>query len=419
MSDMSSSKLRLATANRPRSLGQLAWHLLRRMMDSLAREPFTGRLLVIAPDGALLEHHGALAGPRAAIVLHSWGALRRMLLDGQAGLADAFIAGEWSTPDLAALIELGARNRDALHRLDGAWLPRVLASLTHRLHANTRRGSRRNIAAHYDLGNDFYAAWLDAGMSYSAALYPHAAATLEEAQSAKQARVMQLLQCAPGQRILEIGSGWGGLAERLADEQQCDVTGLTLSHEQHALSVRRIERAGLQDRARFLLQDYRDEGGQYDRIVSIEMFEAVGEANWAEYFRTIKRSLRPSGVALLQVITIDECRFGSYRRNADFIQRHIFPGGMLPSRQKLHEQIGASGMLLDHEERFGQDYARTLADWAQRFCAAWPTLRLDPRFGERFRRKWEYYLAYCEGGFRAGALDVGLYRIRADPRIAA
>lgn len=380
---------------------------VRRLLQRLE----VGRLVVHLPSGEALSHDTQVPGPQAVVVLHRWRAMRRLLAEGDLGLAEAYIAGDWSTPDLMTVIELGARNEAALGgALTGSWPARLCNRLLHLLRPNTRSGSRRNIPAHYDLGNEFYATWLDRGMSYSSAIYSPQARTLDAAQAAKQDRVMALLDARPGNEVLEIGCGWGGLAERIAVETESWVTGVTLSPAQLESATARMRQAGLDGQVELRLQDYRDVPGSFDRIVSIEMLEAVGTAYWPTYFGRLRELLKPGGVAVLQVISIDDARFSAYRQGADFIQRHVFPGGMLPSIGVMREQIAGAGLALKHLETFGLSYARTLAEWAGRFQAAWPQLAARG-FDERFRRKWEYYLAYCEAGFRTGAIDVGLYRI--------
>ena len=275
---------------------------------------------------------------------------------------------------------------------------------------NSRRGSRRNIAAHYDLGNDFYEQWLDAGMTYSSGLFSSAGETLEEAQDAKLERVIDMLGLSGGETVLEIGCGWGGLAERLMDRRDCVVTGVTLSSEQLAFARRRLRNRAQSGRCDLRLQDYRDIHGEFDRIVSIEMLEAVGEAYWPTYFKKLRNSLRPGGSAVLQVITINDARFESYRRRPDFIQKYIFPGGMLPTTQIIEHEISKAGLQLVADEFFGESYARTLEEWRLRFQKAWPEIKALG-FDDRFKRTWEYYLAYCKVGFETGALNVGLYKV--------
>ncbi|MBR0672443.1 SAM-dependent methyltransferase [Neoroseomonas soli] len=390
------------------SLAGLRAAPLRRVMAGLTR----GGLDVTTPDGLHVLHRAPLPGPEASIVLHRWRALRRLAFGGDIAFAEAYGDGDWSSPDLASVIELAAVNGPALdRRIGGTMLSRIANRIAHLRRANTRYGSSRNIVAHYDLGNDFFGAWLDPGMSYSSGIYRTAGVTLDEAQAAKQDRAIELLDLRGGESVLEIGIGWGGLAQRILAAHDGRLTGITLSPSQLAWAQDRMAQAGLASCAELRLQDYRDVAGTFDRIVSIEMLEAVGEAYWPTYFRTLRERLAPGGVAVLQVITIAEERYAAYRRGADFIQRHIFPGGMLPTPRIVREMAASAGLRLDHEETFGASYARTLADWHRRFVQALPEVArcgLD----ERFQRLWRYYLAYCEGGFRAGAIDVGFYRLR-------
>jgi cyclopropane-fatty-acyl-phospholipid synthase len=393
-----------ATPDRGLSLG-------RRFLVHLARQVERGQLLIRMPSGEAIHCTGPHPGPSVTMVLHRWRAVRRALLGGDIGFAEAYMDGDWSTPNLTSLIELVARNHETMvPTLDGSRIARLVNRLLHLRRVNSKRGSRRNIPAHYDLGNAFYAAWLDAGMTYSSGLYQNTETTLEQAQTAKQDLVMDALSLTGEERVLEIGCGWGGLAERLARERLCHVVGLTLSPAQldHARAI--FPDVGASGTVELHRRDYRDVEGTFDRVVSIEMLEAVGKDYWPAYFAAVRERLRPGGVAVLQVITMAEDRYAAYERGADFIQRHIFPGGMLPSNSVLREQIASAGLLLDDVRTFGASYARTLADWQARFQRAWPRLR-PMGFDERFKRKWEYYLAYCEAGFLAGALDVGLYRL--------
>jgi cyclopropane-fatty-acyl-phospholipid synthase len=380
----------------------------RRLARLLLARIRIGRLTIVTPSGLRLSSPPAGPGPEGVLVLHRWRTLRRLLLQGDIRFAEAYIDGDWSSPDLPALIELAARNAPTLNAsIDGHPLSRFWHRMRHRLNANTRAGSRRNITFHYDLGNDFYATWLDRGMTYSSALYGPGAETLEDAQTAKQDRAIALMALNGAEHILEIGCGWGGLAERIVTTTGCRVTGLTLSPAQFTHATARLA----DPRASIHLRDYRDETGLYDRIVSIEMLEAVGEAYWPGYFAAIRDRLRAGGLAVLQGITIAEDRFAAYRACTDFIQHYIFPGGMLPTRTEMRRQTEAAGMQLLSVETFGQSYARTLAEWRRRFHDAWPEIERQG-FDMRFRRMWDYYLAYCEGGFRSGAIDVGLYVLR-------
>jgi cyclopropane-fatty-acyl-phospholipid synthase len=386
--------------------------LARRFLVHLARQVEYGQVLIKTPSGEAIHCVGPRPGPSARLDLNRWRAVRRLLLGGDIAFAESYMDGDWSTPHLPALIELAARNHETMMpSLNGTRFARLTNRLLHLRRSNTKRRSQRNIQAHYDLGNAFYAAWLDQGMTYSSGFYEHEGTDLESAQTAKQDIVMETLALSGGERVLEIGCGWGGLAERLARERGCHVTGLTLSPAQLGHARERLRDDCSPGSIELLLRDYRDVEGTHDRIVSIEMLEAVGKEYWPVYFDTIRNRLRPGGIAVLQVITMAEDRYAAYETSADFIQRHIFPGGMLPSDGVMRSGIAAAGLLLDGVRTFGMSYARTLADWRIRFQAAWPQLRWMG-FDDGFKRKWEYYLSYCEAGFRTGALDVGLYRLR-------
>ncbi len=381
---------------------------------ALARRIFAqiacGRLMLSLPDGTRMGHDTGRPGPEAVFEVKRWRALRRLYVGGDIGFAEAYIDGDWDSPDLTALIGLGALNQNTMPAANrGVWLARQASRFLHALNANTRAGSRRNIMRHYDLGNAFYETWLDAGMSYSSAIFRDGTETLEQAQIAKQDRVLALLALRPGMRVLEIGCGWGGLAERIA-AAGCTVTGITLSPAQRDHARARLAAAGHAGRAEILLRDYRDIVGSYDRIVSIEMIEAVGEARWRRYFETVRGCLTPGGHAVVQAITIDDAKFDAYRRGTDFIQRYVFPGGMLPAPGMMRREAAASGLAIGHTEAFGESYARTLEIWRERFEAAWPRIAAMG-FPETFRRLWRYYLCYCEAGFRYRQIDVGLWTL--------
>ncbi len=370
-----------------------------------------GTLTVTLPSGALIHHRGARPGPDGVLLVRRWRALLRLLFAGDLGLARAFMDDECRSPDLRALLEFGARNAPVRSKLPSDFpLARGLDRVRHALRANTRTGSRRNIAAHYDLGNDFYAQWLDRDMNYSSALFTRAGQTLEQAQDAKLSRVVELLDVQAGQRIVEIGCGWGPLAERLAVNTGCNVTGVTLSSEQLDFARARLQRRRPAKNWHLRLQDYRDIDGRYDRIVSIEMLEAVGERYWPTYFDKLRQSLTDTGIAVLQVITIAESRFAAYRRRPDFIQRYIFPGGMLPTVDIIRRQAANAGLHLVTQQSFGTSYAKTLAEWRRRFSSAWPRIE-TLGFDARFKRMWEYYLSYCEVGFAVDAIDVNLIKL--------
>ena len=365
-----------------------------------------GELTVELPGGGPHRFRGQEPGPSGHLVLHRERALRRLLSDGGAGFAEAYLDGDWDSPDLARLLELLGLNHATYQELYyGRGWHRWLARLQHLLRPNSRRGSRRNILAHYDLGNRFYELWLDRSMTYSAALFPDPQAPLEEAQRTKYRRLAERLHLQAGHRLLEIGCGWGAFAELAAREFGARVTAITISEAQHAFAAARVQAAGLAERVEVRLQDYRDVRGRFDRIASIEMFEAVGERYWPVFFERLRELLAPSGLAGLQVITIADRHFDAYRRGVDFIQRHVFPGGMLPSPSVLQAQIERAGLREIAPFSFGRHYAHTLAGWQQRFQATWPQIQ-GLGFDPRFKRIWEYYLAYCEVAFRAGFTDV-------------
>ncbi len=382
-----------------------------RLFDRLLSGLAVGRLRVILPSGESFVRAGRLTGPEATIQIRRWRTLTRILTGGDIGFAEGYVAGDWISPDPVAVIRLAARNTDDLRRaVRGSRLFRSVDRLRHLLNANSRRGSRRNIEAHYDLGNDFYRRWLDGTMLYSSALWDETTPSLEAAQTKKLDRIAELLALDGGESVLEIGCGWGALAAHLAEDRAGRVTGLTLSPSQLAWARDVAAVRGLADRVDLRLQDYRDVVETFDRVVSIEMFEAVGEAWWPTYFETLARALNPGGRAVLQVISIADDRYEDYRRDTDFIQKHVFPGGFLPSKSAFAAAVAAAGLRLEAAEHFGLSYAETLAEWRRRFHARWEEIA-PLGFDARFRRLWDYYLAYCEAGFREGAIDVGLYTL--------
>lgn len=365
-----------------------------------------GQLTVVLPDGRSLVFRGDLPGPEATLVVNDHRFARRILRDGDIGVADGFLTGDWTSPDLAKFLELFCVNADHVNAyLLAKPLYRVFQNLRHWMNRNTKKGSKRNIEAHYDLGNAFYEQWLDPSMTYSSAIFDENDRSLQDAQTRKYAALAQATGMREGDHVLEIGCGWGGFAEFAAREVGAKVTGLTISPAQLDFARKRIFDAGLSERVTLKLQDYRDERGSYDRIASIEMFEAVGERWWPAFFGQLRDRLKPGGAAGVQVITIQDRFFEAYRRETDFIQRYVFPGGMLPSPSALQKAAGAAGLNVAGEKIFGLDYARTLSHWRDSFRAAWPTIQ-PLGFDERFRRLWEYYLAYCEAGFRSGNIDV-------------
>jgi cyclopropane-fatty-acyl-phospholipid synthase len=391
--------------DRKPGVGALVWTKLIRKIHAGIRR---GHLSVVLPSSQRIELVGREPGPNAVIELRRATALGRVLTGGSIGLADGYIEGDWTSPDLVALLEFAVVNAPNLGSLRrGSWPVRLWRRLAHARRRNSKAGSRRNIAFHYDLGNDFYRLWLDDSMAYSSAIAIKSDESLEEAQHARFEQIAELLRLEGHHDLLEIGCGWGSLATAMAPRCQT-LTALTLSREQLAWARGRILEEGLGDRVDLRFQDYREVDGQFDRIVSIEMIEAVGEKYWPTYFRKLKQCLKPGGRVVLQAITIDTERYHSYRRCPDFIQHYIFPGGMLPTPGIIAEQAERAGLRVVEVQTFAQGYAATLAEWRRRFRAAWPQVaRLG--FDERFRRIWDYYLCYCEVGFRIGTIDVGLY----------
>jgi cyclopropane-fatty-acyl-phospholipid synthase len=366
-----------------------------------------GTLVVHTPEGPVLEVGGNAPGPHAEIVLKNWNLPRRAFAGATIGVAESYMDGDWESPDVTTFLELFVVNEDAGEQVAGGanWLLTALERLRHWMNDNTKSGSRRNISAHYDLGNRFYREWLDPSMTYSSALYSSGANDLESAQAAKYRALAKDTGIGPDDHVLEIGCGWGGFAEFAAREIGCKVTGLTISREQHDFAQERIQKAGLADKVEIKFQDYRDETGRYDRIASIEMFEAVGEKHWPTFFSKMKECLKAGGAAGLQIITIKDEAFDAYRARPDFIQRYVFPGGMLPSPERLRSLGDQFGLTYARERIFPQDYARTLAEWRSRFWSSWDKIK-PLGFDERFRRLWEFYLHYCEAGFRAEYIDV-------------
>ena len=368
-----------------------------------------GALAIDLPDGT--SRVVGAGQPAARWHLRREKALWRALFHGDLGFAESWMLGEWDTEDLTALLMCLARNeRPGADVVDGWSALRWLDRVHHWRRRNTRDQSRRNIASHYDLGNDFYAAWLDDTMTYSAAMFESPDEPLNVAQARKYAHLAKLIGLAPGQSVLEIGCGWGGFAEH-AVRSGASVHGISLSQAQTAYATQRlaaIDPSG--EHHRLEIRDYRDLDAQYDAIASIEMLEAVGERYWPTYAATLKRALKPGGKAGIQTITIAPSRFESYRRRPDFIQRYIFPGGMLPTEPGLDAVLREAGLRITGTVRFGDSYATTLVRWRQRFDEAWPRLA-GGGFDERFRRMWLYYLAYCEAGFRLGTIDVVQLRI--------
>jgi len=399
-----SSSTTLAPLSLPSSAPAAARAVLR-----LMRRLRVGCLDVQLPDGTQMHFGQRRDGePHGAVRLLDWNVCAAALKRGDIGFAETFIAGHWTSPDLVALLELFIANRDALESVVyGTWWGSLLNRARHLLNRNSRRGSRKNIHAHYDIGNPFYRLWLDETMNYSSALFEgDRSRPTAEAQLAKVRRALRECGLQPGQRLLEIGCGWGALAEVAAGEFGAQVTGVTLSDEQLAFAQERMARQGLAAQAELRLQDYRDiADGPFDAIASIEMFEAVGREYWSGFFATLRDKLKPGGRACIQSITIRDDLFGRYVKSTDFIQQYIFPGGLLPSPVEFRREAERAGLKVVNELPFGADYAETLRRWRIDFLARDSEVR-KLGFDTRFMRIWEFYLAYCEAAFATGNTDV-------------
>ena len=374
-----------------------------------------GTLHIQLPDGDVLDFGTAAEGGlRASIRLHNWKPCAAALKSGDIGFAETFIAGDWSTPDLTTLLTLFIANREEVEKvIYGSWWGSLLYRAKHFFHRNSRRGSQKNIHAHYDLGNEFYRLWLDPTMNYSSAWFEgDRGGDLVRAQHAKVRRALAECDVRPGDRVLEIGCGWGALAEAAARDFGASVTGVTLSREQLAWGQQRLAAAGLPGELRY--QDYRDiADGPYDAVASIEMFEAVGREYWPGYFATLHDKLKPGGKACIQSICIRDDLFDRYVKSTDFIQQYIFPGGLLPSPSQFRAAAARAGLRIVNELDFGLDYAETLQRWRGQFLAAeGPVRRLG--FDTRFMRIWEFYLGYCEAAFATGNTSVMQFTLQRD-----
>ncbi|AKC70750.1 SAM-dependent methyltransferase [Pandoraea oxalativorans] len=380
-----------------------------RVFCALLQRIRVGHLTLVAPDGSTQVFGKSNETPGATLQIRDWRACRQIMRAGDIGFAEAYIAGWIDTSDIAALLRLALRNRSTIDRsIVGSRLSRVWFRLRHALRRNSRAGSRRNIHAHYDLGNRFYGLWLDPTWTYSSALFEgDAQRSLADAQRAKYQHIVDTLGLRPGQRVLEIGCGWGGFALHAAS-QGIAVHGITLSHEQLSLAQARIADARASPLATVSLTDYRDVQGQFDAVVSIEMFEAVGQAYWTRYFNVLAERLRPSGRALIQTITIADAAFEAYRGSSDFIREFIFPGGMLPSVSRFVASARRSGLHASETMSFGLDYARTLNHWHAAFSSRIDEVRAQG-FDETFIRTWRLYLKYCEAAFDERRIDVNQF----------
>ena len=373
---------------------------------AMAQDMNTGRIDFVLPDGRRFRAEGKKPGFVAELNIHNNDLFARLIREGDLGFCDAYLDEWWSTPDLQAFMDLVHADNDGLYDgFPGMGLVRTWEQFRFWLQRNNKAQARKNISYHYDLGNEFYGMWLDDTMTYSSALFETGQESHEAAQRAKYASMVDQMGVKPGDHVLEIGCGWGGFAEYAAKERGLKVTGITISEEQIKYARERIEKAGLSDVVDFKLQDYRDETGTYDGIASIEMFEAVGEQYWPAYFQTVKDRLKPGANATLQIITVQHRRWDVYKRGVDFIQKYIFPGGMLPSPVVLREQIAKAGLTVEKSIEFGSSYNITLRRWFETFNDRWDQIALLG-FDERFKRMWNFYLTSCASTFDSGNCDV-------------
>lgn len=367
-----------------------------------------GAIDMALPDGRVFRAEGTNPGPHARVDIVDRDVFARVAREGDMGFSDAYLEGGWTSPDLQAFLDVVlANNNEINHGFPGAKFVMLLERFRHWMNSNTKTQAKKNISYHYDLGNEFYATWLDETMTYSSGIYETGQESLEAAQIAKYKSMCDEMGMQPGDHLLEIGCGWGGFAEYAAKERGARLTCLTISQEQHDFAVERMKRQGLDDRVEIVLRDYRDETGTYDGIASIEMFEAVGEKYWPVYFDTVRDRLKPGKKATLQIITIANEVFPKYRKTVDFIQKHIFPGGMLPSPDALRAEVARAGLILDKSKEFGGSYSLTLRRWYERFNDAWPQIEaMHPQFDARFKRMWDFYLTSCAAAFEYDNCDV-------------
>ena len=384
-----------------------------KMLPAYFSELKGGQLTVVLPDGDVFKFgEENIEGPQAYIKLKSYKPLSVLFAKGDLAFAESYIQGEWESPDLTSLFDFGLviESKFKINSSSSIML-KIVNRIRHVLNQNSRNGSRRNIAYHYDLGNNFYKLWLDETMTYSSALFKAPTDSLKKAQLNKYQAVGELLSVTKSDRILEIGCGWGGFSEYIVKSTGAQIDGLTLSKEQLEFANARYQNAGISKQATASYTDYRDSTGQYDKIVSIEMFEAVGKKYWETFLNTVKNSLSPDGLASLQIITINDDKVKEYQNNPDFIQQYIFPGGVLPSKMQLKKITNQIGLTLTELQNFKNSYAKTLQIWNNKFQIAWPNIA-EQGFSLRFKKMWEYYFSYCEAGFISGATDVSQFIIK-------
>ena len=391
---------------RPSIIEQLVVSVAKRLIPKAIK----GQLDLTLPSGRVFTLGGNVAGEQADLTIRNFKVLWTSLRRAQLGFFESYLAGDIESKNPTAIFRFYLQNRKGLDRASGLFTASVIDKIWHRLRDNSTEGSKENISAHYDLGNDFYRQWLDDTMTYSSAVFDGNSNSLEAAQKLKYQKVMNAAEVKAGSRVLEIGCGWGGFDETAA-KAGAVLRGISLSKEQLAFANDRMKREKLEQKAELVFEDYRDTKGEFDAIASVEMIEAVGEAHWPEYFKMVFNRLKPGGAAAIQGITILEENYSAYRSGVDFIQRYIFPGGMLLTKELMLQQTQKAGLLLEKFDCFGLSYAETLRQWRLRFEAAWP--KIAPLgFDERFRKLWTLYLCYCEAGFAEGVIDVGIYKIR-------
>lgn len=387
-------------------------YLVEKIGAALIGVPRHGALTATFPSGRSRSLGDARTGVHAHLKLNNFKVLKKAMRRGTLGFAEAYMNGDIEIDDLVRLFRFFLQNRDVFDKANPGIFRRAAQDLAwHMARPNTREGSKENISEHYDLGNRFYGEWLDPTMTYSSAYFAGQDISLEEAQRNKYRRIIEMAGIAPGSSVLEIGCGWGGFAETAAGEAGARVRGITLSREQLKFARDRLERQGFDDLGTLVFEDYRDTQGQFDHVASIEMIEAVGEEHWPVYFQTVHDRLKPGGTAAIQAITIAERDFEGYKAGPDFIQRYIFPGGMLLTKTVMREAAEKAGLVLEEIDCFRHDYAKTLRLWREAFIARWSAIE-KLGFDEWFKRKWIYYLAYCEAGFTEGTIDVGIYQYR-------